>query len=64
MITKNLDQAKDGILRESVVALQRASRLARDTAIQTGTHLVLVIDGKLVRVSADELRSQTSGTKS
>jgi len=60
MTTPDINEAKDEVLRASFVALQRASRLARETAIRTGTHLVLVQDGKLLRIPAHELRSQLS----
>lgn len=52
----NIQEAKDPDLRASAVALQRAAELARKTAIQTGTHLVIVKDGKLTRIPAQELR--------
>lgn len=60
MTPPDITEAKDEVLRASFVALQRASRLARETAIRTGTHLVLVQDGKLLRIPAHELRSQLS----
>ena len=44
--------------RENVPALQRAAKMARETAIQTGTDLIIVEDGKLTRISAEELRAQ------
>lgn len=58
MKTKDISEAKDPDLRASMAALQRASLLARKTAIQTGTDLVIVKDGRLLRLSADELRQQ------
>lgn len=58
MMTQDIREAKDEILRASFVALQRASLLARETAIRTGTHLVLLEDGKLLRIPAHELRPQ------
>ena len=39
-------------------ALRRAAELARKTAIQTGTHLVIVENGELRRISAQELIDQ------
>jgi hypothetical protein len=45
-----------------MAALQRASLQARKTAIQTGTHLVIVKDGQLLRISAEELRKQTESS--
>lgn len=59
MKTKDIGEAKDPDLRASMAALQRASLQARKTAIQTGTHLVIVKDGQLLRISAEELSEQT-----
>ena len=61
MKTKDISEAKDPDLRASMAALQRASLLARQTAIQTGTHLVIVKDGQLLRISAEELRQSAEG---
>lgn len=55
---KDIREAKDPDLRASMEALQRASLLARQTAIQTNTHLVIAKDGQLLRISAEELRQQ------
>ena len=41
-----------------MAALQRAALLARQTAIQTGTNLVIVKDAQLLRISAEELRKE------
>lgn len=43
-------------MRGSLAALKRAAQLARQTAIQTNTSIVVVQDGKLIHISADELR--------
>jgi len=56
--TKDISEAKDPDMRASMAALQRAALQARKTAIQTGTHLVIVKDGRLLRISAEELRQQ------
>ena len=56
MSAQDLSKAKDPDLRASLAALQRAAAEARKIAIQTNTHIVVVKDGKLVRLSADELR--------
>jgi hypothetical protein len=56
--TKDISEAKDPDLRASLAALQRASLLAREIAIKTGTHLVIVKDGQLLRIPAEELRQQ------
>ena len=58
MKTKDISQAKDPDLRASIKALQRASIQARKTAIQTGTNLVIVKDGQLLRIPADQLRRE------
>ena len=52
---RDIANAKDPDLRASLEALRRASQLARETAIQTNTSIVIVQDGKMVYVTADEL---------
>ncbi len=52
----DIANAQDPDLRASLAAMQRAAILARKTAIQTGTSIVIVRDGVVVRVSAEELR--------
>jgi len=54
----DISKAKDPDLRNALVALRRASLMARKTAIQTDTNIVLVKDGRMIRLSADELRRQ------
>jgi len=54
MNPKDITEAKDPDLRASMAAMQRAAESARKTAIQTGTDLISVKDGKLTRV--EELR--------
>ena len=39
-------------------ALKRAALRARDVAIQTNTGIVVMIDGKMVAISAEELRAE------
>lgn len=56
MNTRDISTAKDPDLRASVAAIQRAAALARQTAIQTETHIVIMEGEQLVQVSADELR--------
>jgi hypothetical protein len=58
MNAKDLSEAKDPDVRACLGALLRAAELARQIAIQTGTNIVIVKDGKLLRISADELRQQ------
>ena len=58
MKTKDISEAKDPDLRSSMAALLRASQLARTIAIQTDTDLIIAKDGKLVRISPEELRRE------
>ena len=46
--------------RATLAALQRAAKLARETAIRMNTGIVIVRDGERVYVSADELRREVS----
>ncbi len=56
MKTRDIAEAKSADLRGSAAALRRAAESARQTAIQTNTNLIVVRDGKIVRISAQELR--------
>jgi hypothetical protein len=60
MKQQDLSKAKNPDLRASVAAMQRAAELARRTALQTDTAIVVVQNGKLVRISAEQLRSGQS----
>lgn len=53
---KNIQEAKDPDLRSAAAAMRRAAQVARRTAIQTGTNLIIVKDGKLTRIPAQALR--------
>lgn len=56
MTIPDISIAKDPDLRASMAAMQRAAELARKTAIQTDTGIVIVRDGQIVHISAQELR--------
>ncbi len=56
MNNKPLSEARDQDLVNSLVAMQRAARMAREQAVRTDTAIVIMEDGKLVRITADELR--------
>lgn len=56
MTQQELGKAKNPDLRASLAALQRAAELARQAAVQTNTAIVVVQDGKLVRIPAEQLR--------
>jgi hypothetical protein len=55
MAKKDISQAKNPDLRGSQAAILRAAELARHKAIQTGTDLIVVQDGKIVRIPVAEL---------
>lgn len=59
MKPRDISQARNPDLRASQAALRRAAALARKTAIDSGTDLIVVREGRTVRISADTLRSQT-----
>ena len=52
----DLAMAKHADLRGSLAAMRRAAAAARKTAIQTETGIVLVHEGRPVKISAAELR--------
>jgi hypothetical protein len=54
----DISNAKNPDLRGSQDALRRAAELARQTAIQTDTDLIIVKEGRTVRVPAAVLREQ------
>lgn len=58
MTQQELSKAKNPDLRASLAAMRRAAEMARNTAIQTNTEIVIVKDGKPVRVTAEELRKE------
>jgi hypothetical protein len=62
MTSRDISEAKNPDLRASVVAMHRAAQLARETAIQTGTSIVIVKDSKLIHVSAQTLRDSRIAT--
>ena len=62
MTMKNIQEAKDPDLRSSAAAMSRAAAAARKTAIQTGTNLIIMKDGKLTRIPAQTLRDSTPST--
>ena len=61
MKTNDITKAKNPALRGSLNALRRSAAVARKVAIQTDTHLVIVKDGQLLRISAEELRQSSEG---
>jgi len=58
MTQHELSKAKNPDLRASLAAMRRAAEMARSTAIQTNTEIVIVKDGRPVRITAEELRKE------
>lgn len=56
MTAKELSKARNPDMRGSLAAMRRAAELARQTAIQTDTEIIVVRDGKPVVISAQQLR--------
>jgi hypothetical protein len=52
---KDIREARDPAMRGSLAALERAAEDARRIAIQTGTELKLMRDGKICRLSPEEI---------
>jgi len=60
MNPRDLSQAKNPDLRNSLDAMRRAAKQAREKAIQTNTAIVLVRNGKPIHITADTLRKQAA----
>ena len=58
--TRDISEAKNPDLRGSMAAMRRAAEMARTTAIQTGTGIVVSRDGKVVHIPAAQLRDGKS----
>ncbi len=56
MTADDLASATNPDLVNSLTALRRAALMARELAVRTDTAIVIVRDGKLVTITADELR--------
>ncbi|QFY77737.1 hypothetical protein DUD43_08610 [Alcaligenes faecalis] len=58
MNKEDISKAKNPDLRASLVALERAAQSARFVAMQTNTSVVLVENGKMIKISAEQLRQE------
>ena len=58
MKQQDISKAKNPDLRASLAAMQRAAEMARETAIQTDTAIIVVQNGKRVRIPAEQLRKE------
>jgi hypothetical protein len=57
---QELSKAKNPDLRASLAAMRRAAEMAHQIAMQINTALVMVKDGKIVRIPSEQLRAQTT----
>lgn len=55
MSKRDIATARNPDLRASPAAMRRAAQMARKTAIQTGTELIVVRDGQIVAISGEAL---------
>jgi len=55
MNTKDIRLSPDPDMAGSYAAMQRAGRAAEDLAIRTNTEIITMIDGKVVRLTAQEI---------
>jgi hypothetical protein len=56
--THEISQARNPDLRTAMMAMQRAAELARQIAIQTNTAIIVVREGQLIRITAEQLRQE------
>jgi len=57
-VSNDISNAKDPFLRDSYAALKKAAEFAKEEAIRTNTGIVVLRDGKVVTISAEELRKE------
>ncbi len=62
MNTKDIRLSPDPDMAGSYAAMQRAGRSAEDLAIRTNTAIITMIDGKVIRLTADEIIKRREAT--
>lgn len=62
MTKRDLSECKNPDMRGSMDAMRRAAAMARQIAIDTDTGIVLFRDGKVVHISAADLREERDRT--
>lgn len=63
MRVTDLKQAKDPFILEAFDALKRAAQLAREDAIRTNTGIIVSRNGKIVEITAAELKKEALTSK-
>ncbi len=61
---REISQARNPDMRTAMTAMQRAAELARQTAIQTNTAIVVVREGQRIRITAEQLRQERNAKAS
>jgi hypothetical protein len=64
MTVKDIRLSPDPDMAGSYAAMQRAGRAAEDLAIRTNTAIITMIDGKVVRLTAEEIIKKRQAAKS
>lgn len=59
MKPETIDQARDPLLRLSLVAMRRAAHRAREIAQRTHTALIIVRGGKVVRIEPGRIQEES-----
>lgn len=62
MSLEDLSQTRKSGPIDALPALQRAAKRAREIAIATNTAIIIVRNGKTVRIPAEELRKEQEGS--
>ncbi len=62
MKAKDIANISDDDVQGSIKAMQRAALEARKIAMQTNTAIIIMKNGKMVRITADELRQQLAAS--
>ena len=57
---QDINKAKNPDLVASLAAMKRAAAAARQQAIQTGTAIIVLRNNKIVRLTAEDLKSELS----
>ncbi len=60
MTAKEIDKARNPLLKLALPALERAARIAREQAVIHNTQLIIWRNNRVVKLSANEIREQAA----
>lgn len=60
MKPETITQAHDPILPLAMTAMRRAAQRARETALRTNTALIVVKEGKVIRIEPYQIREESA----